>query len=177
MTKDKEDLVLNNLNLVYYVVNSFKIAAIPREDLISIGTIGLLQAAKTFDLSKNFAFSTYAITCIRNQILMVLRKVQCEKSTVSIDDEMLNPNGESFTLLEILGSEDKELRDLEDNCILLSALNGLPNKEKQIICLRYGLFGEFPQTQKQVAKKLNISQSYLSRLEKKALAKLRRELL
>lgn len=174
MTKDKEDLVLNNLKLVYYVVNKFKNVNTPREDLISIGTIGLLKAAKTFDLSKTSAFSTYAIPCIKNQILMMLRKDKCE--TVSID-EMVNSEGDAFNLLEILGSDDEELQNLDVKSALSIAFQSLSNEEKQVLNLHYGLDGNTPLPQSIIAKSLKKSQAYISRIEKRAIIKLRRELL
>lgn len=176
MTKDKEDLVLNNLGLVYYVVNSFKHVNIPREDLISIGTIGLLKAAKTFDLSKTSSFSTYAIPCIRNQILMGVRKIKSEAIVISID-EMVNSEEDAFNLLEILGSDDEELQNLEVKSALSIAFQSLSNEEKQVLNLHYGLNGNTPQHQSTIAKSLKKSQAYISRIEKRAIIKLRRELL
>ena len=174
-------LIEHNLRLVAYIARRFENTGINIEDLISIGTIGLIKAVNTYRSDKNIKLATYASRCIENEILMHLRKTAPQKSEVSFD-EPLNTDwdGNELLLSDILGTEaDIVLQPIEadaDCQMLLSALETLTQREREIITLRYGLGGRREQTQKEVADRLGISQSYISRLEKRTLLRLRREL-
>ena len=164
-----------------YIARRFENTGINLEDLISIGTIGLIKAVETYRLEKNIKLATYASRCIENEILMYLRKNAARRGEVSFD-EPLNTDwdGNELLLSDILGTEaDIVLQPIEadaDCQMLLAALNTLTRREREIITLRYGLGGRREQTQKEVADRLGISQSYISRLEKRTLQRLRREL-
>ena len=177
----RRELIEHNLRLVVYISKRFENTGINIEDLISIGTIGLIKAVNTFNSGKKIKLATYASRCIENEILMYLRKISSQRTEVSFD-EPLNTDwdGNELLLSDILGTEaDIVLQPIEadaDCQMLLSALETLTQREREIITLRYGLGGRREQTQKEVADRLGISQSYISRLEKRTLLRLRREL-
>ena len=179
----KTILIERNLRLVVYISRKFENTGIDMEDLISIGTIGLIKAVNTFNLDKNIKLATYASRCIENEILMCLRKNNKKKSEVSFDEPLnVDWDGNELLLSDILGTEEDTIyRDLEleaEKKLLIRAVNQLPPREKLIVQLRFGLGhpdGE-EKTQKEVADILGISQSYISRLEKKIMQRLRREM-
>ena len=179
--KARGELIEHNLRLVVYIARRFENTGVNLEDLISIGTIGLIKAVETYRPEKNIKLATYASRCIENEILMYLRKNAARRGEVSFD-EPLNTDwdGNELLLSDILGTEpDIVLRPIEANAdcqMLLAALATLSQREREIITLRYGLGGRREQTQKEVADRLGISQSYISRLEKRSLQRLRREL-
>ena len=174
-------LIEHNLRLVVYIARRFENTGINIEDLISIGTIGLIKAVNTFNSSKKIKLATYASRCIENEILMHLRKTGSQRVELSID-EPLNTDwdGNELLLSDILGTEEDEVcRPLEDDAekrMLLEAVESLEGREREIIRLRFGLEGGREYTQKEVADLLGISQSYISRLEKRSLTRLRREM-
>lgn len=175
-------LIEHNLRLVVYIARRFENTGVGLEDLISIGTIGLIKAVSTFDREKNIKLATYASRCIENEILMYLRKSAPQKAEVSFD-EPLNTDwdGNELLLSDILGTDgDIVMRPIEedvDRKLLHQALEKLSEREKEIITMRFGLGGGQEQTQKECADRLGISQSYISRLEKKIIAKLKKEIL
>lgn len=177
----REPLIVHNLRLVVYIAKKFEGASVAIDDLISIGTIGLIKAANTFKPEKNIKLATYASRCIENEILMYLRKINVHKGDVSID-EPLNTDwdGNELLLSDVLGSEPDEInRSLEyeaEKDLLLKTVDALPEREKMIMNLRFGLGAGREYTQKEVADMLGISQSYISRLEKRIITKLRRDL-
>lgn len=174
-------LIEHNLRLVVYIARRFENTGIHIEDLISIGTIGLIKAIHTFKPDKNIKLATYASRCIENEILMYLRKCSAQKTEVSID-EPLNTDwdGNELLLSDILGTEaDLVSRDIESDTereMLRQALSTLNAREQRIMALRYGLGGQPEMTQREVAELLGISQSYISRLEKRIIAHLRGEM-
>lgn len=179
----KEKLIAHNPRLVVYIAKKFDNTKVGTEDLISIGTIGLMKAINTFDASKSIKLATYASRCIENEILMYLRKNNKQKLEVSIDEPLnVDWDGNELLLSDILGTdEDVIYRDLEtqaDLKLLHQALKTLNGREKMIIELRFGLHSKDGEelTQKQVADLLGISQSYISRLEKKIMKRLHREM-
>ncbi len=178
----KQTLVEHNLRLVVYIARRFENTGINIEDLISIGTIGLMKAIGTYRLEKKIKLATYASRCIENEILMYIRKTANQKAEISLD-EPINMDGEGNELLlsDILGTdEDTISRPLEedvDKKVLRQALETLPPREQEIVFLRYGLEGRKELTQKEVAQTMGISQSYISRLEKRILQRLRKEFL
>lgn len=177
----KEELIVHNLRLVVYIAKKFETAGANIEDLISIGTIGLIKAVNTFNPDKNIKLATYASRCIENEILMFLRKSSQLKNEVSID-EPLNTDwdGNELLLCDVLGSDSDIInRDIENELecnLLLDAVSNLNPRECLIMELRFGLNGRKEHTQKEVADYLGISQSYISRLEKKIIKRLKREL-
>ena len=177
----KEKLIVHNLRLVVYIARKFDTAPTGIEDLISIGTIGLIKAVNTFCPDKNIKLATYASRCIENEILMHLRKISSRKSEISID-EPLNTDwdGNELLLSDVLGSEPDEVgRSLEqedERHQLNSFVCGLPPRERQIMEMRFGMNGYPEYTQKQVADTLGISQSYISRLEKRIISKLKKQI-
>lgn len=179
--KAKEKLIVHNLRLVVYIAKRFETAGANIEDLISIGTIGLIKAVNTFNPDKNIKLATYASRCIENEILMFLRKSSQLKNEVSID-EPLNTDwdGNELLLCDVLGSDPDIInRDIETELEcnqLLEAVSKLNDRESLIMELRFGLNGKKEHTQKQVADYLGISQSYISRLEKKIIKKLKSDL-
>ena len=178
----KHLLIERNLRLVVYIARRFENTGVNLEDLISIGTIGLIKAIGTYRREKNIKLATYASRCIENEILMHIRKIAGQKAEVSLDEPInMDYDGNELLLSDILGTdEDMILRPLEDDvdlCVLRQALSELPGREREIILMRYGLEGHQELTQKEVAQKLGISQSYISRLEKRIMQKLRRELI
>ncbi|MDY3909937.1 MAG: RNA polymerase sporulation sigma factor SigE [Eubacterium sp.] len=180
----RNTLVEHNLRLVVYIAKKFDNTGVGVEDLISIGTIGLMKAINTFNPSKNIKLATYASRCIENEILMYLRRNNKTRMEVSIDEPLnVDWDGNELLLSDILGtSEDIIYKDIEreaDRKLLRKALETLSEREQTIICLRFGLgsaAGE-EMTQKEVADKLGISQSYISRLEKKIMKRLKKEIL
>ena len=178
----KSTLIERNLRLVVYIAKRFENTGINIEDLISIGTIGLIKAVSTFKAEKNIKLATYASRCIENEILMHLRKTSNHRGEISFD-EPLNTDwdGNELLLSDILGTEEdvvmKPLEEDVDRQLLSQALERLEEREKLIITLRYGLEGGQEKTQKEVADQLGISQSYISRLEKRIIERLKREML
>lgn len=178
----RQILIEHNLRLVAYIARRFDNTGINIEDLISIGTIGLIKAINTYRSDKNIKLATYASRCIENEILMYLRKCSAQKTEVSID-EPLNTDwdGNELLLSDILGTDaDAVSRPLEDDAeraMLLRAIETLGERDRQIILLRFGIGGAREATQKEVADLLGISQSYISRLEKRIIAHLRQEML
>ena len=178
----RRTLIERNLRLVAYIARRFENTGINIEDLISIGTIGLIKAVNTYRSDKNIKLATYASRCIENEILMHLRKTAPQKSEVSFD-EPLNTDwdGNELLLSDILGTdEDMVMKPIEDDVdrqLLLDAVNTLSAREKEIITLRFGLGGREEKTQKEVADRMGISQSYISRLEKRIIARLKKEIL
>lgn len=177
----RQILIEHNLRLVVYIAKRFENTGAGLEDLVSIGTIGLIKAINTFQSDKNIKLATYASRCIENEILMYVRKHSGARAEVSID-EPLNTDwdGNELLLSDILGSEENgvsfEIEQLEERMAVRRAVERLEKREREIIELRYGMFGKKELTQKEVADKLGISQSYISRLEKKIIAKLREEI-
>ncbi len=177
----KEPLIVHNLRLVVYIAKKFENTGVNIEDLISIGTIGLIKAVNTFSPQRNIKFATYASRCIENEILMFLRKASTRKNEISIE-EPLNTDwdGNELLLCDVLGSDaDIINRDIEQELecnLLLEAVSKLNTRESMIMELRFGLNGNKEHTQKQVADLLGISQSYISRLEKKIIRRLKTEL-
>jgi len=177
----KRSLIEHNLRLVVYISRRFENTGVNLEDLISIGTIGLIKAVSTFQPSKNIKLATYASRCIENEILMHLRKISSQRSEVSFD-EPLNTDwdGNELLLSDVLGTEDDEVsRPLEEDVerqLLREAVDRLGEREKRIITMRFGLGGGRERTQKEVADLMGISQSYISRLEKRIILRLRREM-
>ena len=177
----RAELIEHNLRLVVYIARRFENTGVNIEDLISIGTIGLIKAINTFRLDKNIKLATYASRCIENEILMHLRKCAREKTEVSLD-EPLNTDwdGNELLLSDVLGTDSDVVmqpieRDVECQ-LLLDALQKLNEREKLIISMRYGLGRRREDTQKEVADRLGISQSYISRLEKRIMGRLKKEL-
>ena len=173
----RQTLIERNLRLVVYIAKRFDNTGINIEDLISIGTIGLIKAVNTFRTDKNIKLATYASRCIENEILMYLRKNSNPRTEVSFD-EPLNTDGKELLLSDVMGTEeDVVMRPLEedvDRQLLHSAVAKLSPREQDIISLRFGLGGRKELTQKEVADQLGISQSYISRLEKRIILRLRR---
>ena len=181
-TEVRQLLIERNLRLVVYIARRFENTGINIEDLISIGTIGLIKAISTYRSDKNIKLATYASRCIENEILMHLRKNASQRTEVSLD-EPLNTDwdGNELLLSDVLGTDaDTVMRPIEadvDRQLLDAAIERLSAREQEIIVLRFGLRGNREQTQKEVADRLGISQSYISRLEKRIISRLRREIL
>ena len=178
----KQRLIEHNLRLVVFIARRFENTGINLEDLISIGTIGLIKAVNTYRRDKNIKLATYSSRCIENEILMHIRKISNQKAEVSLDEPInMDYDGNELLLADILGTEeDMILRPLEDEvdlCILRQAVKELPGREREIIYMRFGLAGRKELTQKEVAIKMGISQSYISRLEKRIMLRLRKELI
>jgi RNA polymerase sporulation-specific sigma factor len=177
----RETLIIHNLRLVVYIAKKFETPAAPLDDLISIGTIGLMKAVNTFHPEKNIKLATYASRCIENEILMHLRKTAQQRAEVSID-EPLNTDwdGNELLLSDLLGTDaDEVCRDIEtqsERTLLRQAVARLSPRERQIMEMRFGLDDGIEKTQKEVADIIGISQSYISRLEKKIIIQLRDEL-
>lgn len=178
----RDRLIEHNLRLVVYIAKKFENTGINLEDLISIGTIGLIKAIGTYNRDKKTKLATYASRCIENEILMHLRKVSGQRTEVSFDEPLSTDwDGNELLLSDILGTEpDCVLRPIEDDVdrqLLARALKRLPEREKLIISLRFGLSGQEEQTQKEVADRLGISQSYISRLEKRIIQRMKKDIL
>lgn len=176
----REELIVHNLRLVVYIAKKFENTGIPIEDLISIGTLGLIKAVNTFRISKNIKLATYASRCIENEILMYLRKTNSMKTEVSYYEPLnVDWDGNELLLSDVLGSEPDEIyRDIEaddERSRLYQAINSLEEREKLIMTMRFGIGGGREYTQKEVADSLGISQSYISRLEKRIIEKIKRE--
>ena len=175
--KAREKLITHNLRLVVYIAKKFESSGVGLDDLISIGTIGLIKAVNTFSPEKNIKLATYASRCIENEILMYLRKIASQKLVVSLD-EPLNTDwdGNELMLADVLGSDGDEIsREIEEDDekrILLQVIDALPLREKEIIEMRFGLGDKEELTQKEVADMMGISQSYISRLEKRIIKKI-----
>lgn len=178
----KQLLIERNLRLVVFIARRFENTGINLEDLISIGTIGLIKGIETYRRDRNIKLATYASRCIENEILMYIRKTSHQKNEVSLDEPInMDYDGNELLLSDILGTqEDMILRPMEDAVdlqLLRQAVNALPEREREIILMRFGLQGHQELTQKEVAQKLGISQSYISRLEKRIMGRLRNEIL
>ncbi|MBE6702060.1 MAG: RNA polymerase sporulation sigma factor SigE [Ruminococcaceae bacterium] len=177
----KSLLIEHNLRLVVYVARRFENTGTSLEDLVSIGTVGLIKAINTFRADKNIKLATYASRCIENEILMYIRKRSNQRGEISIDEPLnVDWDGNELLLSDVLGSEEDsvgfELEKREERRILHEAVAALPPREKLIIELRFGFSGQREMTQKEVADLLGISQSYISRLEKKIIAELKGEI-
>ncbi len=178
----KNLLIERNLRLVVFIARRFENTGVNLEDLISIGTIGLIKAIGTYRADKNIKLATYASRCIENEILMHIRKIANQKTEISLDEPInMDYDGNELLLSDILGTdEDMILRPLEDDvdlCLLRQAVAQLPERERRIVVMRYGLQGQQELTQKEVAQIMGISQSYISRLEKRIMGKLKKEIL
>lgn len=178
----KQLLIERNLRLVVFIARRFENTGINLEDLISIGTIGLIKAVNTYRTDRKIKLATYSSKCIENEILMHIRKIANQKTEISLDEPInMDYDGNELLLSDILGTdEDMILRPLEDDvdiCVLRQAVRQLPDREREIVYMRFGLEGRKELTQKEVAQKLQISQSYISRLEKRIMQRLRKELI
>ena len=178
----KAELIEHNLRLVVYIAKKFDNTSVGVEDLISIGTIGLIKAVGTFKSDRNIKLATYASRCIENEILMHIRKIAGQKAEVSLDEPINTDwDGNELLLSDVLGTDgDIVMRPMEEDAeqqLLREALARLPERERRIVSLRFGLGGRPEKTQKEVADLLGISQSYISRLEKRIMQRLRRDLL
>lgn len=177
----RQKLIEHNLRLVVYIAKRFENTGIGIEDLVSIGTIGLIKAINTFKVEKSIKLATYASRCIENEILMYIRKYSGTRAEISID-EPLNTDwdGNELLLSDILGSDDDrisyEIEQMEERMLIRKAVASLNEREREIIELRYGMNGKRELTQKEVADRLGISQSYISRLEKKIIFRLRTQI-
>ena len=177
----KDALIEHNLRLVVYIAKRFENTGANIEELISIGTVGLMKAVSTFNADKNIKLATYASRCIENEILMFIRKTAGQKREVSIDEPLsVDWDGNELLLSDILGSDgdvvSKEMEDDEERKIVRAAVTGLSERERVIVEMRYGLVTGNELTQKEVADALGISQSYISRLEKKIMKRLRKKI-
>ncbi|MCL2108638.1 MAG: RNA polymerase sporulation sigma factor SigE [Oscillospiraceae bacterium] len=177
----REILIVHNLRLVVYIAKKFESTGIGIEDLISIGTIGLIKAVNTFSPCKNIKLATYASRCIENEILMYLRKSGSQKYEISIDEPLnIDWDGNELLLSDVLGTENDivniNIENEVERDLLLSAIGRLNPREKQIMEMRFGLVDGHERTQKEVADSIGISQSYISRLEKRIIKRLRKEL-
>ncbi len=177
----KTILIERNLRLVVYIAKKFENAGVNVEDLISIGAIGLIKAVNTFNLDKNIKLATYASRCIENEILMYLRRSSRTKSEVSFDEPLnIDWDGNELLLSDILGTDNdivyNHIEEEVNRNLLVYALKKLSTREKQIMEMRFGLVSGREMTQKEVADKMGISQSYISRLEKKIIGRLRKEI-
>ena len=180
-SKAREPLIVHNLRLVVYIAKKFETPNASAEDLISIGTIGLIKAVNTFCPDKNIKLATYASRCIENEILMFLRKSNQYKNEISIDEPLnVDWDGNELLLSDILGTDDdtvnKGIESEVEKQLLLEEIEKLCPREKQIMKMRFGLSGKKEMTQKQVADEVGISQSYISRLEKRIIKSIRRNL-
>lgn len=174
----RNKLVEHNLRLVAHIIKKYYGTQSEQDDLVSIGTIGLIKAINTYDINKNIRLSSYASRCIENEILMHLRKTQKSRQDVSLDEVLnVDSEGNEMVLADILCSEDDQALDEmtkdEEQRKLFAAIETLNSKEKEIISMRYGLFGKEEMTQKEVADYMGISQSYISRLEKRIIDKIK----
>ena len=177
----RDMLIEHNLRLVAYIAKRFENTGANIEELISIGTVGLMKAVSTFNIDKNIKLATYASRCIENEILMFIRKSSGQKREISIDEPLsVDWDGNELLLSDILGSDNdvvlKDMEEDEERRIVRDAVWGLSDRERVIIEMRYGLLGGTEMTQKEVADALGISQSYISRLEKKIMCRLRKKI-
>ena len=178
----KQLLSEHNLRLVVFIARRFENTGVNLEDLISIGTIGLIKAVGTYRRDKNIKLATYSSRCIENEILMHIRKISGQKAEISLDEPInMDYDGNELLLSDILGTDEdvvsSALEDDVDLCLLRQALRELPTREREIVLMRYGLEGRKELTQKEVAQKMGISQSYISRLEKRIMQRLKKEIL
>jgi len=178
----KQRLIERNLRLVVFIARRFENTGVNLEDLISIGTIGLIKAIGTYRRDKNIKLATYASRCIENEILMHIRKIAGQKAEISLDEPInMDYDGNELLLSDILGTdEDIIMKPLEDDVdirVLRQAVKELPVREREIVVMRFGLEGQQELTQKEVALKMGISQSYISRLEKRIMLRLKKELI
>ena len=177
----RQTLIERNLRLVVYIARRFENTGVNIEDLISIGTIGLIKAVGTFRADRNIKLATYSSRCIENEILMYIRKISGRKAEVSLDEPINTDwDGNELLLSDVLGTDsDTVMRPMEDDvdhALLRQALENLPEREQTIVRMRFGLGGRPEKTQKEVADLMGISQSYISRLEKRIMTRLRREI-
>ena len=178
----KQILIEHNLRLVVYIARRFESTGVNLEDLISIGTIGLIKGIGTYRRDKNIKLATYASRCIENEILMHIRKIAGQRVEISLDEPInMDYDGNELLLSDILGTDEDvvtgHLDDDVDLALLRNALTHLSDREREIINMRFGLQGQQEMTQKEVAQKLGISQSYISRLEKRIMARLKKEMI
>ena len=178
----KQLLIERNLRLVVFISRRFENTGVNLEDLISIGTIGLIKAVDTYRLDRNIKLATYASRCIENEILMHIRKISNQKTEISLDEPInMDYDGNELLLSDILGTDEdiieRPMEDEVDLVLLRQAVKELPERERQIVVMRFGLEGQQELTQKDVAQIMGISQSYISRLEKRIMQKLRKEIL
>jgi len=178
----KELLIEHNLRLVVFIARRFENTGINLEDLISIGTIGLIKGVNTYRRDRNIKLATYASRCIENEILMFIRKTSNQKTEISLDEPInMDCDGNELVLSDILGTDENvvtgQLEEAVDLQLLRQAVSQLPQREREIVNMRFGLGGFQERTQKEVAEQMGISQSYISRLEKKIMQKLRKELI
>ncbi|MBR4035318.1 MAG: sigma-70 family RNA polymerase sigma factor [Oscillospiraceae bacterium] len=182
--KDKDainKLIVHNLRLVVYIAKKFENTGVPVDDLSSIGTMGLIKAVKSFVPSKNIKFATYASRCVENEILMYLRKRSNKNVDISMDEALsTDSDGNELNLIDVLYTDENEIsKNMEiesDKKVIWQSLECLNNREKEIMIMRFGLNGAKEKTQKEVADIISISQSYISRLEKRILKKLKKEI-
>ncbi len=179
--KSKEKMIIHNLRLVIYIAKKFENSIVNIEDLTSIGSLGLIKAVNSFKPSKNIKFATYASRCVENEILMFLRKQSNKNIDISIDDALsVDSDGNELNLIDILYTDEyevsKNIEEESEKQILWQSIHTLNNREKQIILMRFGLNGIPEKTQKEVADQIGISQSYISRLEKRIFKKLKKEI-
>lgn len=177
----KQKLIEHNLRLVVYVAKKFSSSEVDIEDLISIGSLGLIKAVNSFKVDKNIKIATYASKCIENEILMFLRKISKQKQVVSLDEPLsADSDGNELVLFDVVPSDDDcpqdNMEKLTEKEILWSVINKLGKREKEIMVMRFGLTGGDELTQKEVADSLGISQSYISRLEKKIVVRIKKEI-
>lgn len=177
----KEQMIIHNLRLVVYIAKKFENAPVSIDDLTSIGTMGLIKAVNSFLPSKNIKFATYASRCVENEILMYLRKQSNKNIGISIDDALsTDTDGNELNLIDILYTDEYEVsKDMEkesERQVLWQSIKTLNNRERDIILMRFGLNGVPEKTQKEVADEIGISQSYISRLEKRIFKKLKKEI-
>lgn len=173
----RDELIVHNLRLVVYIAKKFESSGVNIEDLISIGTIGLIKSVNTFCPGKNIKLATYASRCIENEILMHLRKISSQKTEISFDEPLnVDWDGNELMLSDVLGSDgdeiNREIEEEDEKIRLLKVIDTLPEREKVIIKMRFGIGGKDELTQKEVADKLGISQSYISRLEKRIIKRI-----
>ena len=174
----RNKLIEHNLRLVVFLAKKFDNTSYDLEDLVSIGTIGLIKGVKTYKLDKNIKLATYASRCISNEILMFLRKNKKVVSEVSLEDTInYDMEGNALSLEDVLGTDidivDKNYQNKNDKELLEQEISKLPKRDKQIMIMRYGLYNQEEYTQKEIADKLNISQSYISRIEKKVIKRIK----
>ena len=177
----REKLIVHNLRLVVYIAKKFENSGVNIEDLVSIGTIGLIKSVNTFRPDKNIKLATYSSRCIENEILMHLRKVNQQKSDISLDEPLnVDWDGNELLLSDVLGSDGIEINynveDEDEKRILLLCMESLSERERLIMNMRFGLGGQKEHTQKEVADILGISQSYISRLEKRIILRLKKDI-
>lgn len=177
----REALIVHNLRLVVYIAKKFENSGVDIEDLVSIGTIGLIKAVNTFCPDRNIKLATYASRCVENEILMVLRKNSVSKTEISIDEPLnMDWDGNELLLSDVLGSDpdvvNRAIEEEDEKNCLLRTINALDDRERLIMYMRFGVGGNREHTQKEIAELLGISQSYISRLEKRIIRKLKEEM-